>query len=67
LIGIFEVLIVPNYGEGKNHAFRRLEDEIHKFAVGLNLALFPEAVQFVAREKELSKMHGLLQDHSNRS
>lgn len=76
LIGIFNVSMVPNYGEKRDQAFRRLEDEIHRlykgvdfeqFAVGLNLALFPEATQFITREKELSKMHELLQDHSSRS
>ncbi|KAF7910010.1 uncharacterized protein EAF01_003728 [Botrytis porri] len=76
LIGIFGVSMVPNYGEEKDQAFRRLEDEIHrmykgadfeKFAVRLNLASFPEATQFVAREKELSEMHKVLQDHSGRS
>ncbi|PQE18241.1 Tetratricopeptide-like helical domain protein [Rutstroemia sp. NJR-2017a BBW] len=76
LIGIFDVSMVPNYGERRDQAFRRLEDEIHKmykgvdfeqFAVGLNLASFPEATQFVAREKELSGMHEVLQDHSSRS
>jgi hypothetical protein len=41
--------------------------DFKQFAVGLNLASFPEAIQFVAREKELSKMHELLQDHSSRS
>ncbi len=41
--------------------------DYEQFAVGLNLASFPEAAQFVAREKELSKMHELLQGHSNRS
>ncbi|KAH7418630.1 hypothetical protein BKA64DRAFT_691164 [Cadophora sp. MPI-SDFR-AT-0126] len=76
LIGIFDVSMVPNYGERRDQAFRRLEDEIHRlykgidfeqFAVGLNLASFPGATQFVAREQELSKMHDLLQDHSSRS
>jgi len=38
-----------------------------QFAVGLNLASFPETTQFVAREKELSKMHALFQDHNSRS
>jgi hypothetical protein len=41
--------------------------DFEQFAVGLNLASFPEATQFVAREKELSKMHKLLQDHNSRS
>ncbi|KAH6725029.1 hypothetical protein BKA61DRAFT_665703 [Leptodontidium sp. MPI-SDFR-AT-0119] len=76
LIGIFDVSMVLNYGERRDQAFRRLEDEIHRlymgvdfeqFAVELNLASFPEATQFVAREKELSKIHELLQDHSSRS
>ncbi|KAG4432549.1 hypothetical protein IFR05_011961 [Cadophora sp. M221] len=76
LIGVFDVSMVPNYGERRDQAFRRLEEEIHKlykgvdfeqFAVGLNLASFPEAAQFVAREKELSKMHELLHGHSNRT
>ncbi|KAH8794724.1 hypothetical protein BGZ57DRAFT_1012390 [Hyaloscypha finlandica] len=76
LIGIFDVSMLLNYGERRDQAFRRLEDEIHKlhkgvefeqFAVGLNLTSFPEVTQFVAREKELSKMHELLQGHSSRS
>ncbi|KAM3083789.1 hypothetical protein ACMFMF_001154 [Clarireedia jacksonii] len=76
LIGIFDVSMIPNYGERRDQAFRRLEDEIHRmykgvdfeqFAVGLDLASFPEATQFVAREEELSKMHKLLQDHNSRS
>ena len=41
--------------------------DFEQFAVGLNLASFPEAIQFVAREKELSKMHEVLQDYSSRS
>ena len=41
--------------------------DFEQFAVGLNLASFPEAAQFVAREKELSKMHELLHGHSSRS
>ncbi|KAL5371686.1 hypothetical protein DPSP01_014087 [Paraphaeosphaeria sporulosa] len=76
LIGVFGVAMLPNYGEGREHAFRRLEEEIHKlykgvdfeqYDVGLNLASIPEAAQFVAREEELSKMHKLLQDHNSRS
>jgi hypothetical protein len=93
LIGIFGVSLVPNYGEGRDHAFRRLEEETHKlykgivlprctdnkiilttigvdfelYAVGLNLSSLPEAAHFVAREEELSKMHGMLHGHSNRS
>jgi hypothetical protein len=94
LIGIFDISMVPNYGEGRDRAFRRLEEEIHKlykgklfvplslcelieltgiganfeqFAVGLNLGLLPEAVQFVARKKELLDMHELLHGHNNRT
>ena len=74
LIGIFDVLMVPNYGERKDQVLRRLEEDIHmlykgklfawkltkakltgtgvdfeQFAIGLSLASFPEATQFVAR------------------
>jgi hypothetical protein len=41
--------------------------DFDQFAVGLNLTSFPEAAQFVAREKELSKVHELLHGHSSRS
>lgn len=41
--------------------------DFEQFAVWLNLASFPEAAQFVAREKELSNMHELLYGHSNRT
>jgi hypothetical protein len=34
LIGIFEVSMVPNYGEGRDQAFRRLEDKIHRLYKG---------------------------------
>lgn len=34
LIGIFGVSVVPNYGEGRDQTFRRLEDEIHKMYKG---------------------------------
>jgi AAA ATPase domain len=41
--------------------------DFEQFAVGLNLASFPEAAQFVGRKMELSKMHELLHGHSNRT
>ena len=34
LLGIFDVSMPPIYGEGKDRAFRRLEDEIHKSSTG---------------------------------
>ncbi|KAF2730287.1 HET-domain-containing protein, partial [Polyplosphaeria fusca] len=76
LIGICSVAMVLNYGEGREHAFRRLEKEIHtlckgmdfeQYTVRFNLSSFPKAAQFVAREQELSKMHELLYGHSNRA
>lgn len=39
--------------------------DFEQFAIGLNLTSFPKATQFVAKEKELSKMHELLQDYNN--
>lgn len=41
--------------------------DFEQFTVELNLASFTTAVQLVAREKELSMMHELLQGHSSRS
>ena len=41
--------------------------DFEQSAVELNLASFPEVAQFVAREKELSRMHELLHGHSNRT
>jgi len=41
--------------------------DFEQFAVGLNLTSFPEATQFVAREKELLNIHKLLHGHSNRT
>ncbi|KAJ4291761.1 hypothetical protein N0V90_009656 [Kalmusia sp. IMI 367209] len=76
LIGIFNVSMALIYGERRDQAFRRLEEEIHKlhkgadfeqYAVSLNLASFPEPAQFVAREKELSRMHELLHGHGRSS
>ncbi|OAG12575.1 HET-domain-containing protein, partial [Paraphaeosphaeria sporulosa] len=76
LFGIFDISMALIYGEGRDRAYRRLEEEIHKlykgvdseqYAVGLNLASIPEAAQFVAREQELSKMHELLHGHSSRA
>ncbi|KAF2726451.1 HET-domain-containing protein, partial [Polyplosphaeria fusca] len=73
LIGIYGVAMVLNYGEGREHAFGRLEKKIHilykdrllridfeQYAVRFSLSSFPEAAQFVAREQELSKMYELL-------
>lgn len=41
--------------------------DFEQFAVRRNLLLFPEAGQFVAREKELSKMHELLYSNRNQT
>ncbi|TVY64282.1 Vegetative incompatibility protein HET-E-1, partial [Lachnellula suecica] len=76
LIGVFDVSMVPTYGERKDQAFKRLEEEIHKlykgvdfeqFAVGLNLISFPAAAHFVGREKELAEMYKQLSSSSNRT
>jgi AAA+ ATPase superfamily predicted ATPase len=41
--------------------------DVEQYTVRFNLASFPEAAQFVAREQELSKMHELLHIHSSRA
>jgi hypothetical protein len=35
LIGVFDVSMVPNYREGRDQAFRRLEEEINKLYSGI--------------------------------
>ncbi|KAF2228463.1 HET-domain-containing protein [Viridothelium virens] len=76
LVGIFDVSLYPIYGEGKDKASRRLEEEIHKsykgadfdqFAVRLNLLSMPAAAEFVAREEELIEMHQVLYGQTSRS
>jgi ATP/maltotriose-dependent transcriptional regulator MalT len=41
--------------------------DFEQYTVRFNLSSFPEAAQFVARERELSKMHELLHGHSSRA
>ncbi|KAH7395355.1 hypothetical protein DE146DRAFT_616190 [Phaeosphaeria sp. MPI-PUGE-AT-0046c] len=76
LIGIFDVSMALIYGERRDQAFRRLEEEIHKlhkgidfrqYTVAVDLGSIPEATQFVAREKELLQMNQLLCGHQSRS
>ncbi|KAF2462942.1 uncharacterized protein BDR25DRAFT_338103 [Lindgomyces ingoldianus] len=63
IIGICGVAMVLNYGEGRDHAFRQLEKEIHTLYKGINF----EQYTFMAREKELLKMHKLLYSRSSRA
>ncbi|OAP54709.1 hypothetical protein AYL99_11157 [Fonsecaea erecta] len=76
LLGIFDVSMPLVYGEGKERAYKRLQDEIDKtyrghdsdqFVVGLDHLAIPEAAQFVARENELAEMRRLLRGHNPRS
>jgi hypothetical protein len=39
--------------------------DFEQYTVRFNLSSFPEAAQFVARERELSKMHELLHGYSS--
>ena len=41
--------------------------DFEQFAIPLNLLSFPEAAQFVARDKELLKMHEVLHDRGSQS
>jgi hypothetical protein len=41
--------------------------DFEQFAIGLNLSTIPEAVQFVARQTELTEMYRLLHGHKTRS
>jgi hypothetical protein len=83
LLGIFDVSMPLIYGERRDQAFRRLEEEIYKLYKGkILLDVLTGAIaltsigvdfkqyavkQFVAREKELSKMRELLDGHGHRS
>ncbi|KAL9084626.1 MAG: hypothetical protein Q9165_007981 [Trypethelium subeluteriae] len=76
LIGMFDISMPLLYGEGRQKALKRLHEEINKsfkgadfdqFAISLNLSAIPKAAQFVAREKELIKIHHLLHGHSTQS
>jgi hypothetical protein len=44
LIGICGVSMVLNYGEGREHAFRRLEEEIHKLYKGISLPRYNDSI-----------------------
>ncbi|KAH6658642.1 hypothetical protein BKA67DRAFT_591492 [Truncatella angustata] len=77
LLGIFNVYLLPNYGEGRENAQRRLREEVQKVVIGTGMndfsaafSLFevPEIQQFVAREEEIAEMRtSLRSDGSRRS
>ncbi|KAK5219741.1 hypothetical protein LTR47_011450 [Exophiala xenobiotica] len=76
LLGIFDVSMPLIYGEGKERAYKRLQEEIEKtyrgddsdqFAVGFDMSAIPEAVQFVGREHEQAEMRRVLHSHKSRS
>lgn len=48
LLGIFDVSMPPIYGEGREKAFRRLQDEINKYYKGMSLR--PQLVPFKGEE-----------------
>ena len=45
----------------------QLGNDSNQFAIGFDLSAIPEAVQFVARQNELTKMHHLLYGQKSRS
>ncbi|OCK72772.1 HET-domain-containing protein, partial [Lepidopterella palustris CBS 459.81] len=76
LLGIFDVSMPLIYGEGKEKAYQRLQEEIEKsdggpasdpFVVGFDPFPMPEPTQFVSRENELTEMHRFLHGHKSRS
>ncbi|KAF3763155.1 hypothetical protein M406DRAFT_108502 [Cryphonectria parasitica EP155] len=76
LLGIFDVHMPLIYGEGREKAWKRLEEEIRRemkgfqhndFSVSFSLFNVPETQHFVAREKELAEMREkLVSDGSRR-
>ncbi|KAH8645433.1 hypothetical protein BX600DRAFT_490824 [Xylariales sp. PMI_506] len=75
LSGIFGVYLVPIYGEGRENAQRRLQEEIQKklkgtrindFSVTFSLSEVPETQDFVARERELAEIRRTLVSDGSR-
>ncbi|KAH8193514.1 hypothetical protein TruAng_012320 [Truncatella angustata] len=75
LLGIFGVFMLPNYGEGRINAQRRLREEIQKtckgarmndFSVAFSLSEVPETQHFVAREREMAEVRRTLSSDGSR-
>ncbi|KAH8197158.1 hypothetical protein TruAng_008687 [Truncatella angustata] len=75
LLGIFGVYLLPNYGEGRDNAQRRLREEVQKvvkgtgkndFSVAFSLSEAPEIQHFVAREEEIAEMRTRLHSDGSR-
>ncbi|RYP33640.1 hypothetical protein DL768_011088 [Monosporascus sp. mg162] len=65
LLGIFDVQMPLIYGEGREKAFKRLQEEIDKALKG-SLSGVPEIEHFVAREQELAEMRKALNSDGSR-
>ncbi|RYP59310.1 hypothetical protein DL770_010237 [Monosporascus sp. CRB-9-2] len=65
LLGIFDVQMPLIYGEGREKAFKRLQEEIDKALKG-SLSNVPEIEHFVARERELVEMREALNSDGSR-
>ncbi|KAN0068018.1 HET domain containing protein [Elaphomyces granulatus] len=75
LLGIFDVHMPLIYGEGREKAFKRLRDKIHKasqgtkredFSAAFSLSDVSEIEQFVAREEEFAEIHRTLRGDGSR-
>ncbi|KAI0197707.1 heterokaryon incompatibility protein-domain-containing protein [Astrocystis sublimbata] len=71
LLGIFDVSMTLNYGEGRQKAQRRLREEVQRaphneFTITFALSDVPEAQCFVARERELTGMRNMLSSDGSR-
>ncbi|KAI1334196.1 P-loop containing nucleoside triphosphate hydrolase protein [Xylariaceae sp. FL0016] len=75
LLGMFDVYVLPNYGEGRKNAQRRLREEVHKavkgtflddFSISFSLSKVPEIQHFVSREEELAKIRRALNSDGSR-
>ncbi|KAF2823384.1 HET-domain-containing protein [Ophiobolus disseminans] len=56
LLGIFNVFMLPNYGEKETYAFKRLREEIGKLE-SLWLVPFPKPLCFVGRKTQLAQLN----------
>ncbi|KAF4609460.1 hypothetical protein G7Y89_g15856 [Cudoniella acicularis] len=75
LLGIFDVYMLPIYGEGGERALKRLREEIDKaskgiqhedFSIAFSLSGVSGIEQFVARDEELAEIHRSLRGDGSR-
>ena len=60
LLGILNVLMPTSYGEGKEKALRRLQNELEATSTTPSIIPFSQNLQFVGRESQLAELEATL-------